>query len=159
MTADGWHDQSLLFLVAQECPFLQFAEGVAELLLGVHHDRSVPSDGLFERLAGDEQKADAIVASLHHDFVTAIEEDQLAVLGCGRRRGIQPVDRLGGNGEGLGGVAEFSASRENVSESVTRGLDRQRLATARWNGNVEVNGIGSNALDRPPSSPEVSAHY
>src|SRR5215470_18487839 len=32
-----------------------------ELVLGVHHDRAIPCNGLFDRLARDQQEADALL--------------------------------------------------------------------------------------------------
>ena len=46
----------------QKRPFFQLVESLAQLLLGVHHDGAVPGHGLLERLAGDEQEAEALVA-------------------------------------------------------------------------------------------------
>ena len=45
-------------------PLLQFGDGAADLVLRVHHDRAVPGDRLLDRLAGDQQEADAFVARL-----------------------------------------------------------------------------------------------
>src|SRR6266481_1279603 len=39
----------------QEGAFLQFGGGLAELLLRVHDNRTVPGDRLFQGLAGNEQ--------------------------------------------------------------------------------------------------------
>jgi len=83
---------------------------LAELLLRVHHDAAVPGDGFFEWLAGDEQEADAVVTGLHRDFVAAVEEHERPGVRAGRRRGVQPADRLSGHFERLGGVAEFAAA-------------------------------------------------
>jgi hypothetical protein len=57
----------------QEGALFEVAEGIAKLILGVHHDRTIPGDGFLERLAGDKQETDAVVAGLHHEFVAAIE--------------------------------------------------------------------------------------
>jgi len=35
----------------EECPLLKFVECLTELLLGVHHDRPVPSHRLLQRLS------------------------------------------------------------------------------------------------------------
>ena len=50
-----------------------------QLGLGVHHDRAVPRDRLFERLAGDEQETDAFRTGLHDDLVAAVEEHERVV--------------------------------------------------------------------------------
>src|SRR5260370_18918013 len=68
----------------QECPFFQFVECLAELLLRVHHDGAIPRHGLFERLARNQQKADAFFACLYHQLVAATQEHQRTVAGlCG----------------------------------------------------------------------------
>ena len=59
----------------------QLADRLAQLLLGVHDDRSVPGDRLLERLAGHQQEADAFVARLHHDLVAAVEQHERPVAG------------------------------------------------------------------------------
>ena len=71
--------------VLDEVAGLQFAHGLAELGLGVHDDGAVPGDRFFERLAGDEQEADAFGAGLDGDFVAAIEQDERVVLRVVRR--------------------------------------------------------------------------
>src|SRR4030095_4851414 len=51
-----------------ECP-LKFCSRV-------HHNRTIPGDRLFDRLAGDEQEPDSFITGLHRDLVTAVEEGQ-----------------------------------------------------------------------------------
>ncbi len=46
-------------------PFFKLLERLAQLLLRVHDDGPVPGDRLLQRLAGDQQEADAVVAGLH----------------------------------------------------------------------------------------------
>src|SRR5436305_15312412 len=53
-----------------------FGHRLAQFLFRVHDDRPVPRDGLFNRLAGDEEKTDAVFAGLHRHFVAAIEQDE-----------------------------------------------------------------------------------
>src|SRR5713101_6478990 len=125
----------LCFAFFQEGAFLQFGEGLAELLLGVHDDGAVPGDGLFEGLAGDEEKADAFIAGLDDDFVAAIEEDERAIVGGGGRGGVQPSYRLGGYRQRLAGVAKFAGAGEDVGKGVAGGLDGQRFSAAGGYGN------------------------
>ena len=47
---------------------IQFGNGLAKLLLGVHHDGAIPSDRFSDRLARYEQESDALAAGLHDDF-------------------------------------------------------------------------------------------
>ena len=83
-------------LLFQKRALIQFVEGLLELLLRVHHDGAVPGHRLFQRLAGDQQEADAVFAGLHGDFIAAIEEDQRAVVGFGGRVvSAQPTPSVG----------------------------------------------------------------
>ena len=62
-----------------ERPGPQLRVRLLKLLVRVHHDRAAPGDRLFERLAGDEQETDALIAGLHDDLVAAIEEYERAI--------------------------------------------------------------------------------
>jgi hypothetical protein len=44
-----------------------------ELLLRIHYDRAIPSDGFLERLSRDEQKSDSIIPGLNSNFVTPVK--------------------------------------------------------------------------------------
>ena len=57
------------FLGLQEGALLQLAEGLAQLLLRVHHDGAVPGHWLLERLAGDQQEADTVFSRLYHQLI------------------------------------------------------------------------------------------
>ena len=48
---------------------LQFAHCLLQLGLGVHHDRPVPGDRLFDRFPGHQQKPDAGLAGLHRSEI------------------------------------------------------------------------------------------
>ena len=85
---------------------MELAEGLLELVLGVHDDGAVPGDGLLEGLAGDEEKADAVLAGLDADFVAAIKEDKGAVVGSPEAR-CRAIDRFGGNGKGPEALQNF----------------------------------------------------
>src|SRR5262249_20879102 len=130
----------------QKCSFLQFRECLPQLLLRIHHDRTVPGDRLLERLAGDQQEPHSILSRLNGNFVAAIKEDERAVV-CFRGRGcVRPLDRLGRNRERTRCVAEFSTAGKNVSECVPARLNRKALALARRDGYVEVDGIGGDSV-------------
>lgn len=60
--------------VLDERAVLQFVECLLQLVLSVHDDRPVPCDRLFNRLAGNQQKANPFRPRLHHDFVSAVEQ-------------------------------------------------------------------------------------
>ncbi len=112
--------------VVQERPAFQLFEGLTQLLLRVHDDGAVPGHGLLERLARDQQEADAVFAGLDRDFVAAIEEDQRAVIGLGGRRvRPQPTPSVG-TASGADALQNFPA-REDVGKGVARRFDRQRF--------------------------------
>jgi len=62
----------LLGMWLQEVALIEFLKSLAEFVLGVHDYRAIPGDGLLERLAGDEQEADAIIARLKYEFIAAM---------------------------------------------------------------------------------------
>src|SRR3569833_1149219 len=64
-----------------ERPVAQFCDGLTQLRLCVHDDRSVPGHRLLDRLAGDEQETHAALACLDDDLVAAVERDQRSVPG------------------------------------------------------------------------------
>ena len=70
------HFLSLYVFRLQKRPLLQLLERIPQLFLRVHHDWPVPGHRFLQRLAGNQQKADAVFAGLHGDFVAAVEEDQ-----------------------------------------------------------------------------------
>ena len=99
-----------------------------------------------------------LFAGLHDDFVAAIEEDEGAVVGFGRGRGVQPADAFGGDGERAGGVAEFAGAGEHVGEGVARWCRRaERLRLPGRDGDVEVDRVGGDAVDGTLFSPERAA--
>jgi hypothetical protein len=68
-------------VVLDERPVAQLADRGLQFGLGVHHDRSVPGDGLLERAARAQQAPDTLLAGLHDDLVATVEHDERAVAG------------------------------------------------------------------------------
>src|SRR5690348_18345699 len=68
----------------EESSHFQLVEGLPKLLLRVHHNGTVPGDGLFQRLAGNEQETDAVFACLNFYFIAAIKKNERAVIEIGR---------------------------------------------------------------------------
>src|SRR3954471_8803489 len=68
-------------LTSDKRPVSQFRDRLLQFGLRVHHDRPGPGGRLLDRLAGDEQKADAALARLYGDLVAAVEHDERAVAG------------------------------------------------------------------------------
>ena len=73
------------------------------------------------------------------------------------RLGVRPSHAFGRHGEWPGSVAELPIASEDVGERVPSGLDRERLAFARRDRHIEIDRIGSDAVDRARLSPEISA--
>ncbi len=68
----------------EERAFLKFGECLSQLLLRIHHDGTVPRDGLFERLSRDQKKSDSIVPGLYGDFVATIKKYERSIIRHGR---------------------------------------------------------------------------
>src|ERR1700676_4078525 len=62
-----------------------------------------------------------------------------------------------GGGGGLAGVAEFAGACEDVGEGVAGSLNRERFAAAGSYGDVDVDGIGGDAVDGAALAPEAAA--
>ena len=77
-----------MLFVADEGAILQLAHGLAQFGLGVHDDGAIPRHRLLERLARDEQEADALRAGLHHDLVAAVKEHERMVFRVVDRRRV-----------------------------------------------------------------------
>src|SRR5262249_14158712 len=138
---------------------VQLAECLLQLGLRVHHDRSVPGDRLFDRLARYQQEADSFLAGLHRYLVAAVKYDERAVSGSLTQEDLAPVHGLFGEyAERLRGRAESSRALEDISEGVPPGLDRQNLPASRRNPNIEIARIGGNAFDGAAPAPEITAH-
>jgi hypothetical protein len=69
-----WEPASHLFLKKRS--LLKFFKGLLELFLCVHDDWTVPGHGFFQRLPGDQEESDSIVAGLHSNFVAAIKDNE-----------------------------------------------------------------------------------
>src|SRR5690348_10606927 len=93
----GWSSLSADSAMLDEAAVIQFGNGLAKLLLGVHHDGAIPSHGFFDRLAGYQQESDALAASLHHDLVSAVKEHQGVIADIVDGRGVRFRDLLGKN--------------------------------------------------------------
>lgn len=51
-------------------------EGDAQLIMGVHHDGTLPGNGFTDGFAGYEQKAQSMLLCIGHDLLAIIEEHQ-----------------------------------------------------------------------------------
>jgi hypothetical protein len=59
--------------VFDEVAGLQFRQRLAQLLLRVHDDGTIPRHRFFDRLTRDQQKADALITGLNDDLISAVE--------------------------------------------------------------------------------------
>ena len=129
------------------------------MFLCVHHNGTVPRNRLLERLSGDQQKADTVASSLHRDLVTAIKEYERAVVCFHGWCCIRPFDGFGWHRESARRIAELSASRENIGESVASGLHGKGLSSTRRNGDIDIDRVGGNPLDWSFLPPKSSADH
>src|SRR5581483_7242196 len=159
ITSPAVSTSSAIGTLPEKRALLQFFEGLAQFLLRVHYDRSIPGNRLLEGLARNQQEAHAVFAGLDLHFVAAVEQYERAILGLRGRRGIQPIDHFGRHGERAGGIAEFAAAREDVSEGVAGGLDGQRPSAPGRHGHVEINRVGCDAVHRASLTPEAAADH
>src|SRR5260370_41359427 len=65
--------------VLDEGPVAQLVDRLLQLRVGVHDDRAIPGNWLFDRLAGHKQEADALVAGLHCHVIAAAEDNERTV--------------------------------------------------------------------------------
>src|SRR6266705_337905 len=65
--------------ILDERSSLELCEGDPKLFLGIHHDGTVPGDGLADRLARDEQKPHTFRLGGDSDLVAVTEEHQVTV--------------------------------------------------------------------------------
>ena len=100
--------------------------------LGVHDDRPVPGDRLAQRLAGDQQEADALFARL--DATSSPESNTTSErLPTSSRTSTSSPSTSSSRSAPNGCEAPGNDRRtlENIGESLAVGLDLQRLALAR----------------------------
>ncbi len=72
---------------------LQIGHRLPELLLRVHHDRTVPSHRLLDRFARYQQEPNPLRSGLHGDLIALIEQHQRVILDVvhGRRFGLSDL--------------------------------------------------------------------
>ena len=59
-----------------EFSFLQFQHSLLQFARIIHDDGTVPRDGFFDRLPGDQKKANSFVACLNDNLISSVEKDQ-----------------------------------------------------------------------------------
>src|ERR1019366_9833472 len=137
-----------------EGSFPQCFESLLELHLCFHNDRAIPGYWFLQRLARNEQKADALVAGLHRHVLPRIEQNQRTVTGFGRRRSLEPFHPFSWDRQGAGCIAESSTASENISKSVPRGLNRQGLPFPGRHADIHIDRVSGDPFDRPPLAPK-----
>src|SRR5713101_7586722 len=146
--------------VLDERPVAQLGHGLLQFRIGVHHDRSVPGDRLLDRLARDQQEADAFLAGLDRHLVAAVEQHQRPVSRplADERRSLRIV-LLGQNAQRFGRAGKRPRSLEHIGEGVPGGLHRKYLAPPGRDGNVEIARFGRGPVHRAALAPEVAANH
>src|SRR5712692_9223360 len=143
----------------EERAFLEFSECLSQLLLRIHHDGTVPRDGLFERLSRDQKESDSIVPGLYGDFVATVKKYERSIICFHGRSSVQPFDRLGRNRERTRGIAKFSAACKNIGEGMPSHLHRKSLSLAWRNPYVWIDRIGSDPVHWASLPPEIAADH
>ncbi len=137
----------------QKCPLLQLIIRLLQLRLRVHDDWAIPRNGLLQGFPGHQQKANPILTRLHLNMISAVEENERAVVRLSRRRYVRPAKALRRHRQRSGCVAKFSAARKYIRESMVRCLNRQDFSMPGWNRDINISRIGGDALHRPAACP------
>src|ERR1700730_12700572 len=127
---------------------IEFLESDAQLLLGVHHDRAVPGDGLADGLPRDEQEAHGISLRRDCHHVAVVEGHQVAVADQARPFHVEVVLALDFVAVRVLLLAEDPLTAEDVGEdgvAPRRGVG-ERLAGGQ--ADVEVLGLGDDVAAR-----------
>src|SRR5262249_46182161 len=87
-------------------------------------------------------------------------DQRVSATGCPLRQAAlcQPFDSFCWHCKRTRGIAEFSAAREDIGESMASGLDRKRLSSAWRNRHVEIDWISGNSIHWALLSPKGAAH-
>src|SRR3989442_14275733 len=137
-----------------ESVILKFGNRLPELLLRVHHDRAVPSDGLLDRLARHQQESNPLVPCLHHDLVSAVEEYQRMIADVVHWPAIGFRDMLSQYRARIRGVAERAGAREHAGKRVPRSGDFEPFPSTRRDKNVRVIRTVETSFHRSPFAPD-----
>src|SRR6185437_9310020 len=78
-----WIPPDLLAFL-QKRPLFELLVRLPELLLRIHHDRSVPRHGFLKRLPRNQEEPNPLVPRLHGHLVAAVKEHECSVLGLFR---------------------------------------------------------------------------
>ena len=126
--------------------------------LAIHHDWTIPGNGLLQRLAGNEQKAEAQFAGFHGDLIAPVELNERAIAGALPHHDSAPSTSFSVSTPNGREAPRNEPEPRNVREGMPFGLDRQNLAPSGGNPNIEVARIGGDTLDGPAPSPKLAAH-
>src|SRR5260370_1174811 len=147
-----------LRLRRQVCPLYQLLERLLELFLRVHHDRTVPSHRLLQRLPRDQEKPDPVLSGLYLQFIAPIEEYERAIVSLRWRCRVQPTDTFRRHSQWPRCVTELPSACKHVRKSVTSCLHRKGLPPSRRNRHIEVNWLSGDSVDRTALPPKDSGY-
>src|SRR5262249_7308130 len=123
-----------------------------------HHDRAVPRDRLLDRLAGDQQKADALLAGLDGDLVAAVEQHKRAVAGALAQQNLAVGALLfREHAEPARRGAAGAGAVYHLAEGGAGAFDRVVLALAGRHKHVEIARVRRDPVDRAALAPELAA--
>src|SRR5207302_10634155 len=121
----SWEQLSSFFeflalrLRLQERSLLKLLERLLELFLRVHHNWTVPSHRLLQRLPRDQEKPDPVLSGLYLQFIAPVEEYERAIVSLRWRRRVQPTDTFRRHSQWTGCVAELPSACQHVRKRVT----------------------------------------
>jgi hypothetical protein len=112
--------------ILDERSSLELFEGDSKLFLGVHHDGTVPGDGLADRFSRDEQEPHAFGLGRDGDLITVAEEHQVTVPDQAFTCHVEIVPAHGLVAVGVLLLAELALAANDVGE--------HRVTPWRWVG-------------------------
>ena len=99
-------------------------------------------------------------ARLDDDLVAGVEHDQRTIADRVAHQHFLAADEfLAQRAERRRSAGEGRRTLEDVGEGLAVGLDRQRLALARRDIDVEIARVGGDAVDRALLAPELAADH
>src|SRR5216684_2580475 len=136
-----------LVLLDERAP-VEFVEGDAQLLLGVHHDRALPGDGLADGLPRDEQEAHGICFRRDCHLFAVVEGDQVPVADQARPLHVEIVLALDLIAVRVLLLAEHAFAADDVSEDGVAARRAVGEGLAGGHADVEVLGTGDDVAHR-----------
>jgi len=134
--------------VLDERPVLVLFEGDPQLLLGVHDDGTIPSDGLADGLAGNEQEANLILLSAYGHLVSVAIVNNRLISANTTSLKVEVVVSDYLMAVCVATLVEVAFPFYHVSKSVSLPSHRVSKGGSCRNGYIQILGICDNVLYR-----------